>query len=233
MARKMELLEDLYAQALGSVTQNPESWMNFLRSACRNYRLPFDEQLLVHVQRPDAIAVLEIEKWNSKFGRWVKRGSKGIAVFDKRTGTTRLKYYFDLSDTQESRHKHFVRPVPLWEAEEESQAAIEEALANTFGVPEKTDGLADTILKAAENAASDNLLDYLPDILTNRSESFLEELDEQSATIEVRTMLANSIAFMAMVRCGLETKDYLSAEDFRNMTQFNTPGLVNLFGTAT
>ena len=233
MARKMELLAELYGQAIRDVTANPENWMQFLRSACRNYRLPFDEQLLVYAQRPDATAVLEIEKWNTKFGRWVKRGSKGIAVFDKQAGTMGIKYYFDLSDTQESRHAQLVRPVPLWNVEEDYRGAVRETLINTFGISEETSDFTDVILKAAENAASDHLADYLTDILANRSGSFLEDLDEQGAAVEVRVMLENSIAFLTMVRCGLDTEEVLSADDFRSISQLNTPELVNLFGTAT
>lgn len=132
MAGKFQRITDLYQQAVREVAESPENWVSFLESASRNYRLPFDEQLLVHVQRPDATAVLQIEHWNRRFGRWVRKGSKGIAVLDKSAGQMALKYYFDISDTQEGRNQSIVRPVPLWEVREEYREEVQEALANAF-----------------------------------------------------------------------------------------------------
>lgn len=233
MAKKRyDLITELYAGAVKEVTANPDNWMAFLRSACRNYRLPFDEQLLIHVQRPDATAVLEMEKWNEKFGRWVKRDSKGIAVFDKSAKTMRLKYYFDVSDTREGRYRRLVRPVALWEVGEPHKEAVRETLANAFGVTEGTKGLAETILEAANHAADDNAADYMQDILASRENSFLEELDEYNVEVEVKKLLSASTAYMVMVRCGIQPELYLEADDFRNITDFNTPQLVNLFGVA-
>ena len=233
MARKFDLITELYVAAIKKVTENPKNWMAFLKSACRNYRLPFDEQLLVHVQRPEALAVLEMEDWNKKFGRWVKRDSKGIAVFDKNAGTMQLKYYFDISDTKEGRYRRLIRPVPLWEVEEQHRQEVKETLINAFGVSEKTIGFEEIIMEAARNVADDNLTDYIRDILSCQKNSFLEELDEYNVEVEVKELLANSIAYMIMLRCGIETEGYLEIEDFQNITDFNTPELVNLLGTAT
>lgn len=233
MTKKYDLITELYDAAIKKVTENPENWMYFLKSACRNYRLPFDEQLLIHVQHPEALAVLPMEDWNKKFGRWVKRDSKGIAVFDKNAGTMRLKYYFDISDTKEGRYRRLIRPVPLWEVREGYRQEVQETLVNAFGVSEEMAGLGETIMKAARNVADDNLTDYMHDILSGRKESFLEELDEYNVEVEVKDLLANSIAYMVMLRCGIDTEDYLEAEDFRNITDFNTPELANMLGTAT
>lgn len=230
--KKFDLITELYAEAVREVTATPDNWKAFLRSASRNYRLPFDEQLLIHVQRPEATAVLEMEKWNEKFGRWVKRDSKGIAVFDKSAKTVRLKYYFDVSDTREGRYKRLVRPVPLWEVSESHSEAVRETLANAFGVTGEAKGLAETILEAADHAAEDNVADYMQDILSSREGSFLEELDEYNVEVEVRRLLSASISYMLMVRCGIQPEMYLETEDFRNVTDFNTPQLVNLFGVA-
>lgn len=141
MAKKYELITELYSQTLTSVFSDPQHWMAFLRSACYNYRLPFDDLLLVYAQRPDATAVLPIDGangWNRLFGRWVNRGSTGIAVFDRAyTQGTRLKYYFDISDTHETR---LSRPVPLWTATPEDAAGIIETLENRFGtLPDNAD----------------------------------------------------------------------------------------------
>ncbi|MGD9663030.1 MAG: hypothetical protein AB7U63_17370, partial [Porticoccaceae bacterium] len=128
---KYQLITGVYESTLDRVTSAPGEWMAFMRSACRNYKCRFDEQILIYAQRPDATAVLEIEKWNSLFGRWVNRGAKGIAVFDdEHNGPTRLKHYFDVSDTHESR---FARPVPIWQMAEGYEAEVIEHLENSFG----------------------------------------------------------------------------------------------------
>lgn len=233
MAKKYDLITELYAEGIKEVTATEEQWLHFLNSACRNFRLPFDEQLLVYLQRPEASSVLGMEDWNRKFGRWVKHDSKAIAVFDKSGSSAKLKYYFDVTDTSEGKYKRLVRPVPLWEITEENREAVKETLRNTFRVSEDVTGFAEVILQAAQHAAEDNLLDYMPDILAYRQDSFLEELDEHSVEVETRNLLANSIAYMLMVRCGIDPEIYLEKEDFRNIRDFHTPELVNLFGSAT
>ena len=158
MAIRYKALTELYQETQRKVTA-PAEWQQFLTSACRNYRLSFDEQLLVYAQRPDATAVLEIERWNKRFGRWVNRGANGIAVFDgEHSGKQRLKYYFDVSDTHEGR---FSRPVPLWTIRSEYAPDIIEALENSFGELEQKDNLGAALLSAAKNAVEDNIQRYL------------------------------------------------------------------------
>lgn len=209
----------------------PENWMEFLRFACRNFPLPFDEQVLVYAQRPDAEKVLSMDGWRNKFGRWVKRDSRGIAVFDKQAETMRLKYYYDVSDTREGKFKRLVRPVPLWEMEDGDREAVRETLANTFGV-ETDGGLEETILEAAKNAAEDNLPDYLRDLLSGRENSFLEDLDELNVEVAAKRLLSASVSCMVMARCGIQAEAYLDAEDFQDIRDFNTPPLMNSLGTA-
>lgn len=230
--KKYDLIIDLYTETVKEVTASPENWLSFLRSTCRNFRLTFDDQILIYAQRPEASAVLPMKVWNEKFGRWVKRDSKGIAVFDKDSPKLRLKYYYDVLDTQEGRYRRLLRPVPLWEVPEEYQPDVRETLANAFGVDETVTGFAETILEAAKIAAEDNLADYLPDLLSERKNSYLEEVDEYNVEVEVRQLLSTSVAYMVMVRCGVDTDLYLDTEDFRNITDFNTPEMVNLFGVA-
>ena len=230
MAIRYKALTELYQETQRSVTA-PDQWRAFLASACRNYRLSFDEQLLVYAQRPDATAVLEIERWNRQFGRWVNRGANGIAVFDgEHTGKPRLKYYFDISDTHEAR---FPRPVPLWTVREEYAPDIIETLENSFGELEHKEDLGEALLSAAKNAVEDNMPDYLSELKTLTEGSFLEELDELNLEVEYRRAVQNSIGYMLLVRCGLDPSEYFEDEDFRDVLNFNTPQTLNALGVAT
>ena len=229
MAIRYKALTELYQETQRSVTA-PDQWRAFLASACRNYRLSFDEQLLVYAQRPDATAVLEIERWNRQFGRWVNRGANGIAVFDgEHNGKPRLKYYFDISDTHEAR---FPRPVPLWTVREEYAPDIIETLENSFGELERKEDLGEALLSAAKNAVEDNMPDYLAELKTLTEGSFLEELDELNLEVEYRRAVQNSIGYMLLVRCGLDPSEYFEDEDFRDVTDFNTPQTLNALGVA-
>ena len=230
MAIRYKALTELYQETQRSVTA-PDQWRAFLASACRNYRLSFDEQLLVYAQRPDATAVLEIERWNRQFGRWVNRGANGIAVFDgEHNGKPRLKYYFDISDTHEAR---FPRPVPLWTVREEYAPDIIETLENSFGELERKEDLGEALLSAAKNAVEDNMPDYLSELKTLTEGSFLEELDELNLEVEYRRAVQNSIGYMLLVRCGLDPSEYFEDEDFRDVLNFNTPQTLNALGVAT
>lgn len=230
MAIRYKALTELYQETQRSVTA-PDQWRAFLASACRNYRLSFDEQLLVYAQRPDATAVLEIERWNRQFGRWVNRGANGIAVFDgEHNGKLRLKYYFDISDTHEAR---FPRPVPLWTVREEYAPDIIETLENSFGELEHKEDLGEALLSAAKNAVEDNMPDYLSELKTLTEGSFLEELDELNLEVEYRRAVQNSIGYMLLVRCGLDPSEYFEDEDFRDVLNFNTPQTLNALGVAT
>ena len=230
MAIRYKALTELYQETQRSVTA-PDQWRAFLASACRNYRLSFYEQLLVYAQRPDATAVLEIERWNRQFGRWVNRGANGIAVFDgEHNGKPRLKYYFDISDTHEAR---FPRPVPLWTVREEYAPDIIETLENSFGELEHKEDLGEALLSAAKNAVEDNMPDYLSELKTLTEGSFLEELDELNLEVEYRRAVQNSIGYMLLVRCGLDPSDYFEDDDFRDVLNFNTPQTLNALGVAT
>ena len=229
MAIRYKALTELYQETQRSVTA-PDQWRAFLASACRNYRLSFHEQLLVYAQRPDATAVLEIERWNRQFGRWVNRGANGIAVFDgEHNGKLRLKYYFDISDTHEAR---FPRPVPLWTVREEYAPDIIETLENSFGELEHKEDLGEALLSAAKNAVEDNMPDYLSELKTLTEGSFLEELDELNLEVEYRRAVQNSIGYMLLVRCGLDPSEYFEDEDFRDVLNFNTPQTLNALGVA-
>ena len=230
MARRFQEITEVYRQEIAALAR-ADRWTAFLRSACRNYKLPFEEQVLVHAQRPDATAVLEIERWNRQFGRWVNKGATGIAVFDRDyPGRTRLKYYFDISDTHESR---LSRPVPLWQVPAEQEPDVIEALENRFGALDDKGTLEEAIVSAMENAAADNMTDYLDDLQNCRDNSLLEELDELNLSVLYRRLLENSTAYMMMCRCGLEPDEYFDPEDFSEVFNFNTPETLNALGVAT
>ena len=232
MARKYELITERYQRTVAGLAA-PQEWRRFLTTACRNFRLPFDEQVLVFAQRPDATAVLTIEGrngWNQRFGRWVNRGATGIAVFDDtQPGRSRLKYYFDISDTHESR---FARPVPVWTMRPEFELAVIETLENSFGKLADQTGLAAALLSAAQNAVEDNVPDYLSELKSCRENSFLEELDDLNIEVEYRQVLQDSIGYMLLVRCGIDPSDYFDDDDFRAVTDFNTPETLNALGVA-
>ena len=231
MARKYDLISELYDRTCKTVVSSPQNWEAFLTSACRNYKLRFDEQLLVFAQRPDATAVLEIERWNGTFGRWVNRGATGIAVFDDASRSRqRLIHYFDISDTHPSKYS---RPVPIWEMKPEYEQEITETLESTFGTLDNSQSLADAVMSAAQNAAEDNLPDYTRDLLYSVNDSFLEELDDDNISSIYRKVVTNSVAYMMMERLGIDTEDYFEREDFEDIINFNTPGTLNALGFAT
>ena len=226
---KYQLITQAYNTTLKQVAK-PDEWMRFMRSACRNYKCRFDEQILIYVQRPDATAVLEIEKWNKQFGRWVNKGATGIAVFDdEHNGNYRLKHYFDIADTHESR---FSRHVPLWQMEPQYEADVIENLENSFGELEDTSTLADALISAAKNAVDDNITDYLSELMNICEDSFLEDLDELNVEVEYQTALRNSVAYMLMTRCGIDGEAYFDFEDFQHVVDFNTLQTVNALGIA-
>lgn len=231
MARKYDLISELYSRVSREVVSSSENWMSFLKSACRNYRLRFDEQLLVFAQRPDATAVLEIERWNGTFGRWVNRGAHGIAVFeDADRSRQRLLHYFDISDTHESR---FARPVPIWGMKPEYTDEVIETLENTFGELEDKSTLPAAIFSAAKNAAEDNLADYLSDFNSIGEGTDLVYLSEEEAISLYTGLVQDSIAYMLMSRLGLETERFFSPEQFDGIQSFGSSEAVNAVGIAT
>ena len=231
MARKYDLISELYNRTCKTVVSNPQNWQAFLASACRNYKLRYDEQLLVYAQRPDATAVLEIEQWNKIFGRWVNRGARGIAVFaDENRSRQRLTHYFDISDTHESRYS---RTVPIWDMRQEYEADVIETLESTFGEIENKSSLAEAIMGAARNAAEDNIPDYLQDLYYATEGSSFEEVEEDIVAFIYKNVVTNSVAYMMMSRLGVDTDGYFEPDDFRDVTNFNTQETLNALGFAT
>ena len=230
MAAKYQLITELYRRTGVAVAKNPQAWQGFLSSACRNYKCRFDEQLLIYAQRPDAVAVAKLETWNRQFRRWVNKDSKGIAVFDPKGRRNTLKYYFDVSDTHEGYYGS--RPVPIWQMDERYEQAVMERLSDRFGDVESTD-LASALMETAKNAVEDNLQDYFSQLKDCTKDSFLEELDDFNIEVIYRRLATNSVAFMLISRCGLDTNEFFDREDFADIVNFNTPATINAIGVAT
>ena len=229
MPTKFQLITELYDQTVQSVTGSYQSWTGFLRAACYNYKCPFDDQILIYAQRPDATAVLEMERWNRQFGRWVNRGAKSIAVFGD-DGQNCLKLYFDVSDTHASR---FARPLPIWTMHPAFEPEVIETLEATFGNLSEKENLADAVRSACHNAVADNFTDYLQDLRECREDSLLEELDDLNLEVFYRDALEVSVAYMLMTRLGLRADDYFSPDEFAHVYEFNTPPTINALGIAT
>lgn len=229
MPTKFQLITELYDQTVQSVTGSYQSWTGFLRAACYNYKCPFDDQILIYAQRPDATAVLEMERWNKRFGRWVNRGAKSIAVFGD-DGQNCLKLYFDVSDTHASR---FARPLPIWTMHPAFEPEVIETLEATFGNLAEKENLADAVRSACHNAVADNFTDYLQDLRECREDSLLEELDDLNLEVFYRDALEVSVAYMLMTRLGLRADDYFSPDEFAHVYEFNTPPTINALGIAT
>ena len=231
MARKFDLISELYERTCFAVTDNPVNWQSFLKTAGRNFRLRFDEQLLIYAQRPDATAVLEIERWNGTFGRWVNRGAKGIAVFeDADRSRQRLIHYFDISDTHESRYS---RPVPIWEMRPEFEAEVIETLENTFGAVNDTMSIENVVKESIANAVEDNIADYISDFMSLGAGSDIEYLSADEASTLYLELVRNSVSYMVMARLGLDADKVYSPDDFAGISNFNSQEVLNAVGIAT
>ena len=229
MPTKFQLITELYDQTVQSVTGSYQSWTGFLRAACYNYKCPFDDQILIYAQRPDATAVLEMERWNRRFWRWVNRGAKRIAVFSD-DGQNCLKLYFDVSDTHASR---FARPLPIWTMHPAFEPEVIETLEATFGNLAEKENLADAVRSACHSAVADNITDCLQDLRDCREDSLLEELDDLNLEVFYRDALEVSVAYMLLTRLGLPADDYFSPDEFAHVYEFNTPPTINALGIAT
>jgi len=230
VATKYEYVNDMYEHMLNEITESPTAWTAFLRSACRNYKCRFDEQVLIHAQRPDATAVLEIDKWNKQFGRWVNKGAKGIAVFgDGHRGRKLLKHYFDVSDTHGSSTS---RTVPVWNIKPEFDDEVIESLENSFGdVNDRV--ISSALFTTANNAIEDNITDYLQDLMDSREGSNLDGVNESDVESRFRKVVVSSVAYMLFSRCGINPKEHYDKFDFSNIADFNTIGTVNSIGIAS
>lgn len=229
MPSKLQNILELYSDTLNNITKSPEEWISFLMSAANNYKYNFDEQVLIYVQRPDAIACADIETWNTKVKRWVSKGSKGIALVDYNNGIAKLRHVFDISDT----YDRYNKPFSLWKVEEKHYNEIIERLEARFGELEVKENLGQSIISSAFNSVDDNLPDYLSELISLKENSFLEELDDLNIEVKLRNLLVNSVSFIIMKRCDIDPFNYFSIDDFRDIVDFNTYDTVTRLGAAT
>lgn len=228
MANTFEHIRKLYNNTCEDIVRSPTVWQNFLGSACYNFRLPFDEQLLIYAQRPDAKAVLSFNSWNNRFNRMVNRGAKGIAVVDDSTDNPRLKYYFDISDTSERENS---KPVPIWKYQDSFKDDVIKTLQNAYDIA--SDDIYNAVWETSKTLVEDNINDYNVDLVMCKNDSFLEELSEDMCESVLRMALQNSVAYMIMARLNLDVDGYFDNESFEGVMSFNTPLTVSILGNAT
>ena len=227
MASKLQIITAMFNDEVGKVTSNLDNWTSFLRTASNNFKYNFVEQMLIYTQRPDATACAEIGFWNEKMHRWVNRGTTGIALFDYSGSYQKLRYVFDVSDT----NSFYGYEVPRWEVKDRYHDEVAEALTNAFGDTAEG-GLESVIDDTARNMVEDNILDYLSTVNDSKYGSFLEELDDDNISVILKNALSASIGYMMMTRCGINADEYYDREDFEDIFNFNTPSSVIAMGMA-
>lgn len=229
MASKLRLITDLYGETLTQISKNPDDWMSFLECAAMNYKYPFNDQVLIYAQRPEAVACAKIEAWNKQVGRWVNRGAKGIALLSEDNGYTNLRYVFDIADTNSKFGKSF----RLWSVSKPYELDIIESLENKYGELDDKSSLGLAIKSVSKILVEDNMQDYLEDLKFYRENSSLEPMTDEAVQLLVQNALENSIAFSMIKRCGLNPNDYFTNEDFTPILAFDSYETITRLGVAT
>ena len=229
MASKLRLITDLYGETLTQISKNPDDWMSFLECAAMNYKYPFNDQVLIYAQRPEAVACAKIEAWNKQVGRWVNRGAKGIALLSEDNGYTNLRYVFDIADTNSKFGKSF----RLWSVSKPYELDIIESLENKYGELDDKSSLGLAIKSVSKILVEDNMQDYLDDLKFYRENSSLEPMNDEAVQLLFQNALENSIAFSMIKRCGLNPNDYFTNEDFTPILAFDSYETINRLGVAT
>ena len=229
MASKLRLITDLYGETLTQISKNPDDWMSFLECAAMNYKYPFNDQVLIYAQRPEAVACAKIEAWNKQVGRWVNRGAKGIALLSEDNGYTNLRYVFDIGDTNSKFGKSF----RLWSVPKPYEVDIIESLENKYGELEDKSSLGLAIKSVSKILVEDNMQDYLEDLKFYRENSSLEPMTDEAVQLLFQNALENSIAFSMIKRCGLNPNDYFTNEDFTPILAFDSYETITRLGVAT
>lgn len=228
MANKYQLINEMASETLKEITQNGESWIKFLNTASNNYKYSFNEQVLIYAQKPNATACADIETWNKKLRRWVNKGAKGIALLSMENGRNVLRHVFDISDTHSGINKDF----KLWEIKPSYENGIIETLENSFGNLEVKSNLSEAIYSASINLVEDNYQDYLVDLKEVLDGSLLEGMQDIDLEGNFIVLLAKSISYMAMKRCGIDPTEHFNVSDFEMISSFNNKRVVSRLGAA-
>lgn len=228
MARNIKTISQLAHQTAKELNRSPQKWMDCLQTAGRLYQYPFADQLLIYAQRPNATACAYMEQWNEKMHRWVNAGSTGIAVIRSQNGERKLGYLFDIADTHPV--KGAKKPW-TWQFSPEYEAVVSQAFAEQYGTVALED-IPSLLMEYAARAAAEHCKEYLSDMQYRKTNSFLEELDDQSTEVTFRNLLTASVQYMVLSRCGLDPSGYLNKDDFRAITNFNTPRMFYHLGNA-
>lgn len=227
MPSKYRIILEMASQTARDIASNADRYTDFLITAANNYKYSFKEQLLIHAQKPDATACAEIDTWN-KLGRWVNKGTKGIALLIDRDVPYKLRHVFDISDT----NSRAGRNITLWQMKPEYEYAVSESLQASFGDVEEPRDFPHLLIDISGYAVEDNLSDYLMELNAVKAGSFLEELDDTSLEAWLKTSLKSSVAFMALSRAGYEPRQYFDREDFSHLFDFNTVEVISVLGAA-
>ena len=227
MPTKHDLVAQIAAQTAEQISSGPGAYLDFLTTAANNYKYHFREQLLIFAQKPETTACAEMATWN-KLGRWVNRGAKGIALLDDASGRNRVRYVFDLSDTN-SRQGFEVR---LWRMQERYEAGVIEALGNSFGELEDHESFALDLIALSEQLVEDNLSDYVELLESSKADSLLEEVDSLNTRVWLGELVKSTVGFMALTRCGIDARQFYDASAFSHLRDFNTYETISVLGEA-
>lgn len=228
MPSKYQKISDLAAQTSVSATSNPRRYLDFLRTAANNYKYTYEEQILIHAQKPEATACAEMAVWN-RLGRWVNRGTRGIALLAEKNLPYNLRYVFDISDT----NSYYHHEVGLWRMRRQFEPAVEAMLSDTYGEVSERATFEERMMAMSDALVEDNLADYVDQLIAAKENSLLEDLDADNLNYRLRFLVQNSVAYMTLVRCGINPSDQFESSHFSWVGDFNTPAVAAVLGNAT
>ena len=230
VSKKYHEISMLAEETAKNIARNGDEWMKYLDTAARLYRYPFEDQMLIYAQRPDAEACAMMEFWNEKMHCWVNRGAKGIALFDRKSERPRLRYVFDVSDVHKARR--IGKDPYLWEIREEHKDTVLAQLEKTYGTTDKNNSFESRLIEIAGKIAQDYYGELLQPLNYLKEGSFLEELDGQNIAVRTRETLSASIAYALLSRCGVDMEEWKDEFDFSFISEFNTMDTISVIGNA-